>query len=114
MPALFPQHGRGRKHQRRIVLADWQAQITAQEPEAFVRGLMHSDGSRFVANQRVGATTYRYVRYGFTNRSADIKKILCRHLDQLEIGWTRPNDMLIAIDRRAEVAKLDAFIGPKY
>jgi hypothetical protein len=113
LPRLFPQHGAGRKHERRIVLSGWQAEITHRHPEALVRGLMHSDGSRFVAHQRVGAKTYHYARYGFTNRSADIKAILCEHLDLLGIGWTRPNDMLIAVDRRAEVAKLDGFVGPK-
>jgi hypothetical protein len=80
---------------------------------AFIRGLMHSDGSRFVARQRVGTKVYEYVRYAFANRSDDIKAILCTHLDMLDIGWTRPNEMLIAIDRRREVAKLDAFVGPK-
>ena len=110
---LFPQHGRGRKHERRIVLARWQREITAVHPRELVRGLIHSDGCRFVANQRVGAKTYRYARYSFSNRSEDIKAIFCRHLDLLGIRWTRPNGTDIAIDRRAEVAKLDAFVGPK-
>ena len=114
LPLLFPQHGRGRKHTREIDLAVWQIEITARHPHAFVRGLFHSDGSRFVAHQRVGAKIYCYVRYAFANRSEDIKRILCDHLDLLGIRWTRPNDKLIAIDRRAEVAMLDEFIGPKY
>ena len=113
LPMLFPQHGRGRKHERPIRLAPWQAAITERHPKELVRGLMHSDGSRFVARQRVGPKTYEYVRYGFANRSDDIKRILCDHLDLLGIGWTRPNDLLIAVDRRAEVSKLDAFVGPK-
>jgi hypothetical protein len=46
-------------------------------------------------------------------RSEDIKGIFCTHLDQLGIRWTRPNRSDIAIDRRSEVAKLDAFVGPK-
>jgi hypothetical protein len=74
---------------------------------------MHSDGSRFIARQRVGAKVYAYVRYAFANRSEDIKAIMCDHLDLLGICWTRPNETLIAVDRRIEVAKLDAFIGPK-
>ena len=45
--------------------------------------------------------------------SDDIKAIFCEHLDLLGIGWTRPNASDIAIDRRPEVAKLDAFVGPK-
>ena len=47
------------------------------------------------------------------NRSEDIKSIFCRHLDLLGIRWTRPNQKSIAIARRSEVAKLDAFVGRK-
>jgi hypothetical protein len=112
-PVLFPQAGPGRKHMRTIVLATWQREICRYQPRALVRGLIQSDGSRFVANQRVAGKTYSYVRYAFSNRSADIRGIFCDHLDLLGIGWTRPNQWLIAVDRRSEVAKLDAFVGPK-
>ena len=112
-PAVLPQHGPGRKHHRAIALTDWQTQLTTVTPEAFVRGLIHSDGSRYVANQRVGGKVYRYSRYEFANRSEDIKRIFCDHLDLLGIGWTRPNAMSIAIARRADVAALDRFVGPK-
>ena len=112
-PVLLPQHGRGRKHERRIVLTSWQRDITTAHPRALLRGLIHSDGCRFVANQRVGDKTYRYARYSFSNRSDDIKAIFCEHLGVLGIRWTRPNASDIAIDRRSEVAKLDSFVGPK-
>jgi hypothetical protein len=56
---------------------------------------------------------YEDARYAFANRSEDIKRIFCDHLDLLGIRWTRPNERSIAIDRRAEVAKLDEFVGPK-
>jgi hypothetical protein len=112
-PVLIPQHGNGPKHTRALALADWQARIAASRPREFVRGLIHWDGCRFVANQRVGERTYRYSRYSFSNRSDDIRAMFCAHLDVLGIGWTRPNDCQIAIDRRSEVAKLDAFVGPK-
>jgi hypothetical protein len=112
-PTVLPQHGAGPKHSRRIILVDWQRDITSAEPRALVRGLIHSDGCRFIAAQRVGERTYRYSRYSFSNRSDDIRAIFCDHLDLLGIGWTRPNAFEIAIDRRAEVAKLDAFVGPK-
>ena len=110
---LFPQHGPGRKHTRPIVFTPWQRAVTAAEPEALVRGLIHSDGCRFIAAQRVGRKTYRYSRYSFSSRSDDIRAIFCEHLELLGIGWTRPNACQIAIDRRAEVAKLDGFVGPK-
>jgi hypothetical protein len=112
-PTVFPQHGAGPKHTRRIVLVDWQREITSTEPRALIRGLIHSDGCRFIAAQRVGERTYRYSRYSFSNRSDDIRAIFCDHLDLLGVGWTRPNAFEIAIDRRAEVAKLDVFVGPK-
>jgi hypothetical protein len=112
-PVVFPQHAPGRKHERRIELADWQADLARAAPESLVRGLIESDGTRYVANQRVGRKVYSYARYEFSNRSEDIKRIFCDHLDLLGIGWTRPHAMSIAISRRADVAALDRFVGPK-
>jgi hypothetical protein len=43
-PCLFPQHGPGRKHERPIVLADWQRRLLETHAEALLRGLIHSDG----------------------------------------------------------------------
>ena len=43
---LFPQHGPGRKHQRKIELAPWQEVIVREYPGEFARGLFHSDGWR--------------------------------------------------------------------
>ena len=37
-PCLIPQHGPGRKHDRRIELAPWQRPITGQYPDRFARG----------------------------------------------------------------------------
>jgi hypothetical protein len=45
-PCLFPQHGPGRKHTRKIELAEWQQVIVNRYPGDFVRGLIHSDGCR--------------------------------------------------------------------
>lgn len=52
---LIPQHGPGRKHTRPIVLADWQERIVAAHTEEFLRGLIHSDGTRIIATERKGA-----------------------------------------------------------
>jgi hypothetical protein len=112
-PIVFPQHGAGPKHARRIALRNWQAEITAAHPRDLIRGLIHADGSRFIAHQRAHGKVYAYARYSFSNRSEDIKAILCTHLDALEIRWTRPNEDAIAIARRPDVAKLDRFVGPK-
>ena len=112
-PVLFPQHGPGRKHERPIKLVGWQRAVTEVRARDLVRGLIHSDGCRYLARQRVGGKTYEYVRYCFSNRSGDVLTIFSDHLDLLGIAWTQPNDHTVAIDRRAEVAKLDAFVGPK-
>ena len=49
-PVLFPQHGSGAKHARHLSFAFWQRAITTVHARELVRGLLHSDGSRFVAN----------------------------------------------------------------
>lgn len=108
-PCLFPQHGVGRKHERPIILEPWQEDLVQRDTRSFVRGLIHSDGCRVVANDR----GVRSVRYHFSNRSDDIKGLFCEALNRLEISWTRPSDKEIAIYRKAAVARLDGFIGPK-
>jgi hypothetical protein len=111
-PMLFPQHGPGRKHERPIRLEPWQLEITEQLPQPLLRGLIDSDGCRIVARIRGRAKTYRYPRYYFSNRSADIKGIFCHHLDLLGISWTE-SARQIQIARREAVAALDVFVGPK-
>jgi hypothetical protein len=108
-PCLMPQHGPGRKHLRPIVLRHWQEGIVAREGEAFVRGLLHTDGCRVVANDRGVAS----IRYHFSNRSEDIKGLFCHALDSLGIPWTRPCHRQIAIYRKSAVWRLDEFVGPK-
>jgi hypothetical protein len=54
---------------RRIELADWQGSIVAQEPEQFLRGLIHSDGSRFTNRIRIKGKTCGTPRYNFTSAS---------------------------------------------
>ncbi len=49
---LFPQHGPGKKHDP-IALEPWQQEIVDRHPREFLRGLVHSDGSRFINRVRV-------------------------------------------------------------
>jgi hypothetical protein len=112
-PRLLPQHGAGLKHSRLIALADWQRTITYEHPQLLIRGLLHSDGSRFLNSVRHGTREYVYPRYTFTNRSEDIKAIFCEHLDLLGIAWRRASDRNISVARRDAVAALDGFVGPK-
>jgi hypothetical protein len=81
-PCLFPQHGRGVKHLRRIELEDWQRAILDRYPWRFLRGLIHSDGSRHWNTIKRPNKTYRYTRYEFSNRSDDISRALLRVLRQ--------------------------------
>lgn len=108
-PCLFPQHGPGRKHNRSIRLRPWQELLIKQAAEEFIRGLIDSDGCRVVANDR----GVRSVRYHFSNRSEDILGLFSGALDDLGIPWTRPSRHCIAVYRKAAVARLDEFVGPK-
>jgi hypothetical protein len=113
-PRLFPQHGPGRKHHRAIALSDWQRDITHQQPQDLLRGLIHSDGCRVIASIRAPrGRRYSYARYYFSNRSADIRGIFCEHLDLLSIDWTHSMEYVIQVARRPAVAALDQFVGPK-
>jgi hypothetical protein len=113
LPCLFPQHGPGRKHERVIHLADWQQRAVERHPQLLLRGLIHSDGCRFTNTVRHLSKTYEYARYNFSNRSADIRGIFCDTCDLLGIEWRVMNAWNISVARRASVARLDKFIGPK-
>lgn len=117
-PCLFPQHGPGRKHLRRIELADWQQEIVAKYPEQLLRGLFHSDGCRFVnwatkVAADGGTKRYHYIRYQFWNESGEIRNILTNALDLLGIPWRRPRVNAIAVSRKEGVEMLDRFVGGK-
>jgi hypothetical protein len=115
---LFPQHGPGRKHQRRIELEPWQEQIVAEYPGDFARGLFHSDGCRAINRVRRplrdGDRWYEYPRYFFVNHSADIHRLCGEALDRLGVEWRFSKPTTISVARRESVARLDTFIGPKY
>jgi LAGLIDADG-like domain len=108
-PCLLPQHGPGRKHLRPIRLEPWQEVLIKEATEEFIRGLIDSDGCRVVANDR----GVKSVRYHFSNRSDDIRELFCAALDELGIPWTRPRWFEVAVYRKAAVARLDEFVGPK-
>jgi hypothetical protein len=114
-PYLFPQHGAGRRHRRPITLAGWQRAVTQTHARELIRGLLHSDGCRFVARQRRRLKYYEYTRYAFSNASADIRAIFYEHLELLGIPWTAAGVQgeQIAIATRRGVAMLDEFVGPK-
>jgi hypothetical protein len=110
---LFPQHAPGRKHERRIILAEWQDRIVARRTDLLLRGLIHSDGCRCINVIRHARKTYRYPRYTFSNRSDDIRGIFCDACDLLGIEWRVMNAWNISVARRDSVARLDEFVGRK-
>jgi hypothetical protein len=107
-PCLFPQHGPGRKHHRRIELVKWQRELVARHPQLLLRGLVHSDGCRFVNTGR----KWRHPRYSFSNRSEDIRDIFRGACDLIGVRWTNAGHT-VYVSRVADVALLDGFIGPK-
>lgn len=111
---LFPQHGPGKKHRRRIELVDWQEQIVYEHPGRLLRGLIHSDGWRGLNRVHVKGKDYSYSRYQFSSRSSDIRRIFTDTCDLLGIEWRRWGKWHVSVARRESVAKLDQFVGPKY
>ena len=112
-PCLLPQHGPGRKHERSIILEPWQRLVAIERhPHLLLRGLIHSDGCRYLKRVEAKDKEYVYTRYQFTNRSADIRRIFTDGCDRLGVEW-REYLYNVAISRRRSVEKLDRFIGPK-
>jgi hypothetical protein len=113
-PCLFPQHDPGPKHTRPIELERWQREIALHHhPDGLMRGLIHSDGCRFINRVNVRGKTYEYVRYMFSNISPDILRLFLDACDQLDIR-ARYNDWnSISVARREAVARMDTIVGPK-
>ena len=108
-PLVFPQHGPGPKHERKIELAPWQQEIVQTHTREFLRDLIHSDGCR-VLNRVNGKD---YPRYLFRQVSDDIRGLFCEACKRLGIEYTRNRREEVSIARAASVALLDSFVGPK-
>lgn len=109
-PCLLPQHEPGKKHEWPIQLAHWQQRLVDRWPEQLLRGLTESDGCRF---QNTGRCNWSWPRYSFTNYSADIRSIFSTACEQLGLHFTASGPDTIYVSRKADVATLDRFIGPK-
>jgi hypothetical protein len=117
-PEAFPQHGPGRKHDRRIELAAWQRDVVDGFPQEFLRGLLHSDGCRTVNRFKTALPSgrvadYAYPRWFFSNRSADIRALFCEYCERLGVRWTQSNPRNISVSHRHSVALLDSFVPVK-
>lgn len=78
IPNLFPQMGKGKKHDRKIQLTTWQSEIVNSYPHEFIRGLFYSDGCIYQHAHDDGK--YVYTCYHFINKSRDIIDCLTRSL----------------------------------
>ncbi|MCF3962264.1 helix-turn-helix domain-containing protein [Streptomyces fuscigenes] len=122
LPCLFPQHGPGKKHERRIALEEWQQLIVDAHPWELIRGLLHSDGCRITnwTEKVIGGVRkrYEYPRYFFSNLSGDIRRVYTDALDCVGVEWKSCNNSRsvqnISVARRASVALMDAHVGPKW
>jgi hypothetical protein len=108
LACLFPQHGAGRKHERDIVLEEWQTAIVEQHPWSLLRGLIRSDGCAFV--NRTGP--YEYLSYEFSNLSPQIRELFTDACDRVEVEY-RPYRRYGRIYRRASVALMEEHVGLK-
>ena len=104
-PEAFPQHGPGRKHDRKIELAPWQREFVDRFPQEFLRGLLHSDGCRTVNRFKTKLPSgrvaeYAYPRWFFSNRSDDIRGLFCEYCERLGIRWTQSNPRNISVSHR--------------
>lgn len=116
IPKIFPQHGKGKKHERNISLEEWQRDIIKKYPESFIKGLMYSDGCIVEA---------KYKRFEFSNRSMDIHNILTEALIYNNIKKTSTrrkvkdvkhpqyNQYITTISKKEEVEKMNKFIPNK-
>jgi hypothetical protein len=117
-PVLFPQHGPGRKHERQIVLTSWQWELVRLHREQFIRGLIHSDGCRTINRFKTKLPSgrvaeYEYVRYFFSNMSAQIRQLFVQVCSELGIRTTQSNHRNISVSHRDSVAILERIVGSK-
>ena len=108
LPCLFPQHGPGQKHERRIYLEPWQRDLVAAAPFQLLRGCIWSDGCMFV--NRTGP--YEYLTADFCNFSADIRELFKWACEEAGLQY-RANRDRVRINRRSSVESLVAEIGTK-
>ena len=105
---VLPQHGPGKKHDRRIVLEPWQQSLVGLAPWSFLRGCIRSDGCVFI--NRTGK--YAYESYDFTNLSRDILELFASTCSQVGVEC-RVYSKRVRIYRRGSVALMLEHVGRK-
>jgi hypothetical protein len=111
MVCLFPQHGPGKKHERRLILEPWQRQLLETAPWGFIRGCIRSDGCAFI--NRTGP--YEYLSYAFSNLSEDLTRLFCAACDLVKVEYRLNHGRLwdVRINRRESVARMLEHVGLK-
>jgi hypothetical protein len=107
---VFPQHGAGPKHERRIRLEPWQGELVTRYPGQFLAGLIHSDGCRVINRVK----HYSYPRYFFSNLSSDIRTLFVDACALVSVDTRPDGPQQVSVARRASVDILDRLVGPKY
>jgi hypothetical protein len=105
---LFPQHGPGKKHDREIVLEDWQSAALKAAPWPFLRGCIRSDGCVYI--NRTGR--YEYESYDFANLSRGILELFASKCDRVGVE-NRAYEKCVRIYRRPSVALMLEHVGRK-
>jgi len=90
-------------------LSGWQVQVVDEHAGHFLKGLIQADGCR-VLNRVAGRD---YPRYYFSNRSEDLHRLFASACQRLGVCCRRSSPVQTTIGRRADVARIDAFVGPK-
>ena len=97
---LLPQHGPGKKHERRIVLESWQRAHVHAAPWAFLRGCIRSDGCAFL--NRTGAYEYLSTSSGTARPESGMLFLEACELVGVQLpGQRRPCADLPSVERCA-------------
>jgi hypothetical protein len=97
---VLPQHGLGRKHERRILLEPWQHGLVDVAPWPFIRGCFRTDGCVFVNRTR----PYEDLSYDFANKSDDMSSYSWAHAGS-SASATGPRDGMGAGTSASTVGK---------
>lgn len=108
---LFPQHGPGKKHQRKLELAEWQRTIINKYPSEFLRACFQSDGCIYTLKN--GG---RY--YSFSNMSEDIMDWFLSALSSIGINKQKTRSVkskifIVQISKKSDVEILQSIIAYK-
>lgn len=118
LTCLFPQHGKGRKHERPIILEPWQHEALDAAPWRFIRGCIRTDGCAFINRTDIHRPQpYEYLSYDFANMSKDIVGLFVDACDRVGV-FTRVTcnsrgRWSVRINRRPSVALMLDHVGLK-